>query len=208
MRRKSFIQLLVENEEAPIRIDDYIEKWHNSADVYIPLSEFLGMTEQEYAGYVEGTTTLGEIVHQRRLLRERYVVGLLFDENRNYVTLIRKTHHEWQKGSLNGPGGHIEEMETPEEAMIREFKEETGLEETLWDEVVTLYNYSQYWEVTFFRAFGDVTKVTSMTDEEVQIHSAGSLPSNVIPNLRWIIPLALDETGTVRPIRIEDRGGN
>jgi 8-oxo-dGTP diphosphatase len=208
MRHKSFIQLLVENGEDPCRIDDYIEKWHNCADIYVPLSEFLGMSEQEYAGYVKGSTCLKDIVHNRRLLRERYVVGLLFDNNRNYVVLIRKTHPEWQNGNLNGPGGHIEEMETPEEAMMREFKEETGLEVALWDEVVTLYNYSLGWEVTFFRAFGDVSKVNSVTDEEVQIHSAGSLPSNVIPNLRWIIPLALDETGTVRPIRIEDRGGN
>jgi 8-oxo-dGTP diphosphatase len=205
---KTFIQLLVEGTEDPCRIDDYIEKWHNASDTYRPISNFLGMTESEYAGFVDGTTNLEEIVHHRKLLRERYVVGLLFDYDKKYVVLIRKTHPEWQQGKLNGPGGHIEEMETPEEAMIREFQEETGYRVENWDEVVTMYNYSQYWEVTFFRSFGDVTKVRSMTDEEVQIHSAGSLPANIIKNLTWIIPLALDNTGTVVPLRVEDRGGN
>ncbi len=205
---KTFIQLLVEGNEDPDRFDDYVEKWHTSSDTYRPLSNYLGMTEDEYAGFIEGTTTLQDIVRKRELLRERYVVGLLFDYDKKYVVLIRKTHPEWQQGKLNGPGGHIEEFETPEQAMIREFQEETGYYVSNWDEVVTMYNYSQYWEVTFFRSFGDVTQVRSMTDEEVQIHSAGSLPANIIKNLTWIIPLALDNTGTVVPLRVEDRGGN
>lgn len=58
--------------------------------------------------------------------------------------LIRKTHPEWQKGKLNGIGGKIEKkekltsngivdhwlLETPFEAMIREFHEETGITTT------------------------------------------------------------------------------
>jgi len=34
------------------KIDDEIEQWHNS-DIDIPLHEYLGMTEKEYAKWVE-----------------------------------------------------------------------------------------------------------------------------------------------------------
>lgn len=42
------------------------------------------------------------------------------------VLLVRKKRPTWQAGRLNLPGGKIEEGETPLQAAIREFKEETG----------------------------------------------------------------------------------
>jgi 8-oxo-dGTP pyrophosphatase MutT (NUDIX family) len=55
-----------------------------------------------------------------------YVLGFLIDENR-YVALVRKKKGPGgQKGRLNGFGGHIRPDETPEEAMHREFIEESG----------------------------------------------------------------------------------
>jgi len=181
--------------------------WHNKEGKVLEQTQ--GEPCPAYTVLVDGTE-LFLFENEFSVIKKatRYVVGLLFDNERHYVVLIRKTHPEWQKGRLNGPGGHIEENETPVVAMRREFREEAGLDVESWEEVVTIYNHSQYWEVTFLRAFGDVTAITSMTDEEVQVHSAGALPSNIITNLTWIIPLALDETGTVRPFRVEDRGGN
>ena len=49
------------------------------------------------------------------------------------------------------------------------------------------------WAGHFFRAFGDAGAVRSVTDEQLEVHSAIALPPDVIPNLRWIIPLMLDD---------------
>ena len=56
-----------------------------------------------------------------------YVVGFLFNPDMTEVVLIKKNRPDWQKGLLNGVGGKIESGEDPITAMIREFKEETGI---------------------------------------------------------------------------------
>ncbi len=61
----------------------------------------------------------------------RYVLGFAFTPSRKGVILIKKLRPNWQAGKLNGPGGKIEAGETPEQAMIREFKEETGIQTLL-----------------------------------------------------------------------------
>ena len=57
-----------------------------------------------------------------------YVVGFCFDPSLHHVVLVRKNRPEWQKGRLNGVGGHIEESDPDAKyAMDREFGEETGV---------------------------------------------------------------------------------
>jgi 8-oxo-dGTP diphosphatase len=51
-----------------------------------------------------------------------YVVGFLFNESLDQIALIRKEKPDWQRGKINGIGGKIEENESPEQAMRREFK--------------------------------------------------------------------------------------
>ena len=50
----------------------------------------------------------------------KYVLGFLFTLNKVNVMLIEKDHLDWQKGKLNGVGGHIGEGESLMEAMCRE----------------------------------------------------------------------------------------
>ncbi len=126
-----------------------------------------------------------------------YVVGFAFDEGPylyrigGEVALIRKARPDWQKGRLNGIGGHIEEGESSPEAMVREFKEETGVEIVDWDLFAKLQGSD--WSVDFYRAFGiDLTTLKTTTDEEVLVYPVDQLPSDVLPNLRWLIPLSLD----------------
>lgn len=134
-----------------------------------------------------------------------YVCGFAFSPTK--VALIRKTKPEWQAGRLNGIGGKVEGGETHIEAMIREFEEETGCHVEDWEVFVTLQSppgWKNAWSVYFFRAFGvDLTKLKSVTEEEVVVVPWLDLPSSVIHNLRWLIPLASDLDIEI-PVQIHD----
>lgn len=125
---------------------------------------------------------------------KNYVAGFLFSDQPypagRQIALILKDHPEWQRGKFNGIGGKIESGERPIEAIRREFKEEASLDIDSWVEVVRLYGAD--WTVHFYRAFGDVTKVKAGEKEKIEIFNVNQLPSNIIPNLSWLIPLSLD----------------
>ena len=61
-----------------------------------------------------------------------YVLGFCFDEFNN-VLMIQKSHPDWMRGQLNGIGGKIELYEAPNDAMVREFQEETLIQTTSSD---------------------------------------------------------------------------
>jgi 8-oxo-dGTP diphosphatase len=135
---------------------------------------------------------------------ETMVAGFLFSPEKDKVVLIEKNHPEWQKGRLNGIGGHVKKEENLTEAMIREFKEEAGVEIKDWKafaimhgdrkRVPELKSSIYFWEVSFFYAIGPLDKVRSMTDEQIVIVDLESLYKfKLIWNLHWLIPLALDE---------------
>ncbi len=139
----------------------------------------------------------------------KYVVCLPFNEGRTHIVLVEKTHPKWQAGKWNGPGGHIEPGEEILEAAVRECAEEVGLETNInsWDHFLTLFNCNNEWEVHFISAFIDIEVAKTLTDERAVITPVRSLWFKpIIPNLRWIIPLALDETGLAFPLHIEDKG--
>ena len=118
-----------------------------------------------------------------------YACGFAFDAEEN-VALIRKLRPGWQKGRLNGIGGHIEEGEGSLPAMKREFEEEAGLKVSDWQHFITLEGDN--WFCDFYRAFFvDLTKVRTTTDEEVIVIPARRLPPDVITNLNWLVPLAI-----------------
>lgn len=62
-----------------------------------------------------------------------YVLGFMFDHDRRWVTLIKKLRPEWQAGKYNGVGGKVEKGESVQDAMVREFYEETGVS-TKWSD--------------------------------------------------------------------------
>jgi 8-oxo-dGTP diphosphatase len=134
-----------------------------------------------------------------------YVAGLCFDNSKKIVALVKKNRPAWQKGKLNAIGGKIEKNETPLEAIRREFLEETGVEIQSWEETCSLTGKD--WEFHFFHTFNDdVFNVRMMTDEAILLTEIVELDhTEIIPNLRVIIPLALDETGIVKPVNFVDR---
>jgi len=131
-----------------------------------------------------------------------YVAGFLFSPDEKQVLLIRKNRPEWQKGMINGIGGHIEPEETSEEAMSREFLEETGLNILSWYKGAQLYGNG--WIVHFFYTCGFLGDAKSMTDEEVRIYEINQLPDSIIPNLRYLIPICLDKNLS-KPVMMTER---
>lgn len=136
-----------------------------------------------------------------------YVCGLLFSESRETVALVHKQKPAWQAGKLNGPGGKIERRETPPEAMAREFAKETGVEiaPEQWQPLAVLRGVD--FTVHFFAAFDNmVFCCRTIEAEQIIVGSvAGALAGEaLIPNLRVLIPLALDRSGIVKPVDMFD----
>ena len=119
-----------------------------------------------------------------------YVVGFMFNPAENAVLLIRKRRPLWQEGKLNGIGGRIEEGETPEGAMRRECVEEVGIDCDTWNHFCVLSD-ARNWRIHFLSAVGPIMAASKMTDEEPEVVSAFALPFDVVPNLKWLIPMAL-----------------
>lgn len=126
-------------------------------------------------------------------MKTKYVVGFAFNEPGNNVLLILKERPTWQKGKYNGIGGHVEEGENYNNAMVREFKEECGIETNESDWVYYMKLSGDDWEVVFFYTTlknGDDPQST--TDETVSWVSVYNLKIGYcISNLHWLIPMAL-----------------
>ncbi len=127
-----------------------------------------------------------------------YVVGFLRENDK--ILLIKKNRPAWQAGKLNGIGGHIEVGETPNEAMVREFAEEAGLKILDWFKSAVMLG--QDWIVHVFYAYGPVHQAMSVTSENVLVVRIDRLPANVLPNLRWLIPLCFDKQISAKPVWI------
>lgn len=125
--------------------------------------------------------------------KDSYVCGFLFRNRKSQVALIRKVKPAWQQGKLNGIGGKIEDGETPQQAMFREFKEETGVEFEDWRHYATLVFREA--RIHFFVGFcsADVELKTT-TEEPVAWYGTAQqqVYDECIPNLRFLIPMALD----------------
>ena len=128
----------------------------------------------------------------------RYVAGFLFADLRTRVLLVRKARPNWQKGKLNGIGGHIEPGETPEQAMSREFAEETGIRIDYWRCFATLIGktddkpWEVFWYVSAVAQSADY-KLISQPDEPVgwyPLNTCRETMPPVMPNLHWLIPMA------------------
>lgn len=122
----------------------------------------------------------------------QYVVGFMFSADLRFVLLVLKNRPDWQRGKLNGVGGKIEDTESPEQAMRREFLEEAGIDTDDWLRFATLGD-DRGWIIHFFYAKGDIDRAKTLTDESLMLFPLWKLPSDekVIPNLTWLIPMAL-----------------
>lgn len=135
----------------------------------------------------------------------RYVAGFLFSEDETKVLLITKLKPKWQAGFLNAIGGKIEGDETPLQAMVREFDEEAGVLFYSWQYTTVLRGPD--FEVHFFAACDDIIySATRQEDEPICVYDVSKVMEwpMVIPNLKVLIPIALDRSGITKPVILYD----
>jgi len=120
-----------------------------------------------------------------------YVLALLFTPDRTRVVLMHKTRPAWQAGRVNALGGKVLPGEASTAAAQREVREEAGVDVPNWEEFLV-------WEDAVYRmhalrAFDEAaSRARTAEDQEVFLACVDALPPNLIENLRWLVPLALD----------------
>ena len=132
-----------------------------------------------------------------------YVLALLFTPDRRRVVLMRKTRPAWQAGRVNALGGKLAAGERAADAARREVREEAGVDvdDSAWEEFLVWDD--PVYRMHAVRAFHDAaTRAHTAEDQEVFLADTDALPPNLIDNLRWLIPLALDRDVQV-PVRVE-----
>jgi 8-oxo-dGTP diphosphatase len=129
-----------------------------------------------------------------------YVLALLFTADGREVVLVRKTRPAWQAGRINALGGKLRNGETLRDAARREVREEAGVDVDGWEEFL-VWGDPEY-RLRAVRAFDDAARrARTAEDQDVFLANVTGLPLDVIDNLRWIIPLALDRDVAV-PIEV------
>ena len=120
-----------------------------------------------------------------------YVLALLFSADRRQVVLMRRTRPAWQAGRVNALGGKLLPDESPGGAARREVREEAGVDVAAWEEFLVWDD--PVYRLHVVRAFDDAAlRARTAEDQEVFLAEVRALPAELIDNLRWLVPLALD----------------
>jgi 8-oxo-dGTP diphosphatase len=136
---------------------------------------------------------------------QKFVAGFMFSEDLANVALVEKNRPAFQAGKYNAIGGKIEEGEDTLSAMIREFKEETGVLHTGWNLFCDLKG--DWGEVYFFKTTGDLSKLKTMEDEKIVIVSVGGVDKlPTLSKISWLLPMALNSTVKVSVTEAHEEG--
>jgi len=145
----------------------------------------------------------------------RYVAGFVFNPGRTHSLLIRKTKPSWQAGLWNAIGGKVENGESMWDAMVRECREECGLDipRASWEFIANITNVDAS-DVRFFSAVTPQFEAYRTTTDEpvrafhIEAIQAGRLGTYgaTVGNIPLLLAAALDNGHTVRPLILQDTG--
>jgi 8-oxo-dGTP pyrophosphatase MutT (NUDIX family) len=141
-----------------------------------------------------------------------YVAGFLFSPDFRDVVLVLKNRPAFQAGLYNAVGGKVEEGEIRHAAMVREFREETGMNVPEWKHEAVLtgtgHGNGPGFRVDFYSAVSPIlSEVRSETDESIHVISVNDVLLRrrpVMSNLPLLIQLCLDRSGILRPVHFVD----
>lgn len=125
-----------------------------------------------------------------------YVLGFLFRDNCQSCVFIRKDKPCWQAGLLNGVGGKIELGETPLAAMIREFKEEAGVDTSAsgWREFCEMSGDEFVVHCFTARDSDAWEKAHTCEAEKIETYHPDNIKDlDCVSKLFWLVEMAMDE---------------
>lgn len=102
-------------------------------------------------------------------MNKQYVVNAIFSPDLQDILIIRKNRPQWQAGKFNLIGGKVEVSEDFCDAVIRETKEECGLDISSDDirNVGIIEKKNEYLVVCYVTVTESIYEFSSMTDEAV-----------------------------------------
>lgn len=123
------------------------------------------------------------------------VCGLVFSRDMGMVVLVEKKRPEWMAGMLNGVGGATKEGELrARTTMARKCLDETGLDVPLddWQMLAEFVSPASKMRIVFFYTLADLPMEKPKNDEQIFFIPVGdTLPDNIVPDLSWLIPMAV-----------------
>ena len=117
----------------------------------------------------------------------------VFLEKEGKFLIARRCNTGYQDGNYQVPAGHVEENELPTEAMIREAKEEIGIDLFRDDLELVHISYRPKHDNTdnrvdfFFRATkwnGEIKNMEPNKCDDLKWVALGELPKNMAPHVR------------------------
>ena len=103
--------------------------------------------------------------------------GIIFDEQKRVLLVHRKDYDLW-----NLPGGTLEDFESPKNAVIREVKEETGLDVEI-SKLLGVYNKENKNDMAFSFLCKVIGGEITLNDEadKIEYFETDKLPPNTVP---------------------------
>ena len=95
----------------------------------------------------------------------RVVVGVLVRDGR-VLLCHRRADRTWYPNVWDFPGGHIEDGETAESALVRELREELGVRATEWGPTLARWVGDSREDITFVRVWGWTGEAANLALDE------------------------------------------
>jgi len=125
------------------------------------------------------------------------VFAIIFNDQQRVLLCHRRDHDLW-----NLPGGAMETGETPWQAVVREVKEETGLEVSV-EKLLGVYSKPDKNEIVFSFLCQIVSGTVILTDEadQIEYYDPAQLPANTVPKQVERIKDAIISKGLVLKVQ-------